>query len=327
MLIFFSEPTGKTAPRLLEDLLDYDARRSKNKKYHLLADPPPQYVDPQKLIPERKDMRDCRHDLIIKEDQSSDPISADEKPNTSKKYVVATYCSKCRYHFHITVDYTKGSNGPREPCELGSNNPLHHFRYVQNKSRKSISKGETSKYDGHIELHHFKCSNTKCPAVVEIKITPPRFGKEFSKQFDMPKLEARYRAAVEQAAEAGKPQRFDNDQTFRPSMAMFLICQYLRDAMSQKPDENKRIAHKNKKFLLGCGGDCDEMMKYLDFQMSEEEDEDVSMHPLVSAALSHGESFNRLISKYHILRWRVEIHTRFPKAIAARDTFQQFHMY
>jgi len=54
MLIYVAGPTGKTAPRLLEDILDYDPRYVKKKELHLIADPAPQYTDPHRLIPIRK---------------------------------------------------------------------------------------------------------------------------------------------------------------------------------------------------------------------------------------------------------------------------------
>lgn len=275
MLIFYSEPTGKTTPRLIEDLLDYDPRNCKTKKYHLLADPAPQYIDPAKLQPLRTDHKDCRHDLILKLDQSSPALSADGKADFTTPHIVATFCGKCRWHFEITLQHSPpGGIIPREPCVLGSSNPLHHFRYVQNKSQRGIQPGATPKYEGYTELHYFKCSNTKCPAFLVIKITPPRLSKDALKNLsDSAKLEARRAAALRHTVQIGNPNRYDKIPHQKPSDACFLLYRYIRDALTAEPDESKRVRGDNKNFSLVFGRDCDELLKYLDFTEIKEVEE------------------------------------------------------
>src|SRR5450432_3064423 len=107
---------GKTTPRLIRDLLDYDPRRSRPEGKHLLIDPPPIYRTGGKPYPLRILPQDCSHQLWRKDGQTFAPL-VDEQPNTASKYISSSYCGRCLYHFDIIADFTRRP-GRETPCDL-----------------------------------------------------------------------------------------------------------------------------------------------------------------------------------------------------------------
>jgi hypothetical protein len=69
--------TGKTAPRLIKDLQDYDPRYLPQNVRNLLVDPAPIYKGTSIL---RKGVRDCRHVLMRKDEQTTAIISNGDRP-------------------------------------------------------------------------------------------------------------------------------------------------------------------------------------------------------------------------------------------------------
>jgi ubiquitin carboxyl-terminal hydrolase 25/28 len=260
---------GKTAPRLIDDLLDYDPSHSKNNGRNLLADDAPQYRGKAFL---RKGMQDCRHVLMIKSEQSNVPASKDEQPNESKTYVVAAYCSKCRYHFDVAIDFRIRA-GRQTPCRLSDpDNPMHHLRLVESRDAKEYAeRGGYSKYDILAEYHRWECSGAICPAVVDIRITPPRLGKKMlSLITDKQKVHLRGRRVIQ-----ADPERFHGSTPSSPLQALSNLRTYLKDARGPKDPENpKKIAKRNRRLLLSFADECDSIFEYLDFKEIMEEASD-----------------------------------------------------
>lgn len=253
-----SHGPGKTAPRLITDLLDYDPRR-RNDGRNLLVDPAPRFRDRQ--LPPRTGVNDCRHTLMRKDTQTISPISNDEQPDMSTKYIVASYCSKCLYHFHITVDFIR-RRGRQSPCAFGGPNLMHHLRLVESVDpEKYKERYGRDKYNTLTEAHRFVCSVEVCPVVVEINISPPRFGKDLLSLISDPaKVNRRGQKVIRE-----DPERYEEMLPMLPTEIMSVLRQYLNDALTKAPNELKRIAKRNKKFLLAFSDECDSLFEYLDF--------------------------------------------------------------
>jgi ubiquitin carboxyl-terminal hydrolase 25 len=253
--------TGKTAPRLINDLLDHDPRYSSKHGRNLLVDPAPRYRGTQ--LPPRKSKLDCRHTLMKKEHQTNAPLSTDEHPDESTEYKVAAYCSTCQYHFDITIDFWPRKDR-QTPCNLSDEfNPLHHLRLVKStNSREHIEKHGVNKYYPLTEAHRFVCSGAKCPLVVDIRISPPRLSNGIlSDILDTAKLEARGRREIK-----NDPDRYQGLSPIKPVQALGFLRQYLYDAKGAKSrTELKKIARRNKKYMLTFADECDELFEYLDF--------------------------------------------------------------
>lgn len=266
--------SGKTAPRLIRDLLDYDARRPRQIGKNLLIDPQPIFRE-GKYRPLRKLPNDCPHQLRRKDLQTFTP-AVDERPSTTSKYISASYCARCLWHFDIIADFTRRP-GRDTPCELESLFPLHHLQYVRTKRRTESDKEKINeKYDNFKEIHTFACSNPACPAVVDIRISPPRLNKEhLASLWDPAKVFKRGQKAIND-----QPERYHDRRPISPLEVLNLLRTYLSDALNKYPAEKKRITVRNKRFLLAFSDECDDIFEYLEFGLQlEPSDDGVSFFP------------------------------------------------
>ena len=238
----------------------------------------------------RKGFQDCRHTFMKKVDQTKAPVSIDEQPDGSTKYVVATYCSTCRCHIDIIVDY-RTRDSEQISCRLSdSQNPLHHLRVVDSLDGKEYEqrRGGHNKYDTFMEQHRFECSGASCPIVLDIKISTPRLSRKMlSLITDPKKVFTRGKRVIQE-----EPLRFDGLQPIAPLQAIMNLRTYLHDARAAKdPQELKKIAKRNKKFSLGFADECDSLFEYLDFKVVTEDGPDPAVvcpfttHSVVMASL------------------------------------------
>lgn len=264
-MLIRTELAGKTAPRLINDLLDYDPRYSRNGR-NLLADPAPRYRGI--ALPPRRGRSDCHHALMKKEHQSNAPRSNDEQPDEFTEYKVAAYCHNCLYHFDVTANFSRRQSR-KTPCSLADDhNPLHHLQLTDSKSSREHRETQgLNKYDQFTEGHRFACSAVDCPLVVDIKISPPRLSQSLlSYILDPAKLEARGRREIEK-----EPERYQDIPLTKPLQALGYLRQYLIDAKTARNREGlRKIARRNKKYMLTFADECDELFHYLDFVPVEE---------------------------------------------------------
>ncbi|KAL2072254.1 hypothetical protein VTL71DRAFT_11597 [Oculimacula yallundae] len=249
---------GKTAPRLILDLLDYDPRKGYGR--NLLADPAPKY---RKGLWDAKHPEACRHTLMRKT-QTRAPVSNDEQPGADTTYEIAAYCNECRRHFILTVDYTRQKNF-QIPCRQSDKaNPLHHFRLVESTTGKDYrDKYGLNRYDHLLEAHRFSCTGTNCPATLVIKISAPRLGGSLRDMItDRTRLDIRGRQEIAKDAV-----RYQGLEPVRPAMALGYLRSYLVDA---KASRARNIAKRNKKFVIAFGEDCNDLFEALGFTMIEE---------------------------------------------------------
>jgi ubiquitin carboxyl-terminal hydrolase 25/28 len=139
---------------------------------------------------------------------------------------------------------------------------LHHFRYVRTKTRAEFDKEKNNeKYDNFKEIHTFACSSPACPAVVDIRISPPRLNKErLTSLWDTSLLIRRGQKAIKE-----QPERYQGTRPLAPVEVLNVLRTYLVDALNKHPAEKKRIAVRNKRFLLAFSDECDDIFEYLEF--------------------------------------------------------------
>jgi len=251
--LLLTASAGKTAPRLLQDLLSYDPRFEDRAKRNLLTSPPPLW-DPNAERTAAVPRRNCRHAFLTKEEQSQLPSSGEE-PRLAAVYKLAAYCSRCRYHFLLQVDY-HGDGQRNAICQSHSREfPLHHFLF----------QGE----GGH-GTFAFACSAPPCPAALTIQVTPPRLTEDdVNTLTNRAVLRRRWEAAKVLAGERADP------NMARPVDAPDFLNTYLQDSLN--PQKGKaRIPLLNRKFLKTFGRDCDGILKKLGFTNAVENDEDDS---------------------------------------------------
>jgi ubiquitin carboxyl-terminal hydrolase 25/28 len=253
-----NSPLGKTAPRLIQDLLSYDPRRAVLFGQNILTDPAPQYHQ-DVMLPTLVAKGSCRHKYMTKLDQSQLP-APDRKPERATSYKVASFCHECRCHLLLIVDFKTGSG--EQPCP-NSQYPLHHFIHHPQSSSRQESSVNGRKGDRWVDQQRFECSSPDCPAVLTIRICAPRITAEWETLLTDEKLVKERAEAVMKLA----PDRFEGIAPPLPINVLLNLRSYLNNAL--RNPEVKKIASLNKKFVT-CFGDfgqpCRDLLEYLGFE-------------------------------------------------------------
>lgn len=201
------------------------------------------------------------------------PASNDERPTAASKYMVVAYCSQCRYHFQIIANFHQ-RNAQQAPCCLSDEtNPMHHLQIKESiYARDNPSKFALDKYNNFLEYHRWTCSAPFCPLVLEIKISPPRLHDSILSLILSPeRVLARGKKVV-----AEEPLRYAGLGPLTVLQILSNLRTYLSDAKAARDQsELKRIAARNKKFVLAFADECDSLLQYLDFTPITEEDAEV----------------------------------------------------
>lgn len=204
----------------------------------------------------------------MRKDQTRAPVSKDEQPGADTSYQVSAYCNKCRYHYQINVDYSRKKDF-QTPCKQSdSENPLHHFRLQDSITGKNYREQfGINEHDHLIEAHRFWCTGSNCPAVMDIRLSAPRLGKSLVDMItDKQRLEIRGRKAL-----AKDPVRYQGQEPVTPVAALYFLRSYLSDAKAARDSTSlKKIAMRNKKFIMAFGDECNDLFEALGFTMVEE---------------------------------------------------------
>ena len=244
---------GKTAPRLLEDLLSYDPRTASTSK-NLLADPAPIWDETQVYVP-RRPKNSCRHQYTIKHLQSVLPL-LDTRPEQDTKWRVASVCSTCRCHLTMTIDFG-GSSWKIAPCPI-TNRPLHFFVLLSRREPQDPWVSEDIRYGRREREYCFKCTARRCQATLRITVSPARLtAEQISLLTDSRLLVSRYEAAV--ASDSTR-----NFEKANGALVLHRLRIYLRDGLDTKSGKSQ-FPKKNKSFMVSFGEECDEILRSLGF--------------------------------------------------------------
>lgn len=249
---------GKTAPRLLEDLLNYDPRAEHILQRNILTSSPSQESKGSSAPVPSKDS--CRHTFVSKLDVDEILPGTDTRPGPTCVYELHAICRKCRHHLDLNIDYRGAeqlsSSGQFEFFACPNKEyPLHHFQF--------ISKEKTTLDD---TVYNFRCSAPQCLAKLRVSLRPPRFPDESIRLLSDPQL---LQARVDKAKKED-PDRPDLEAAQAGSCYELLLV-FLTHAMDMDR-ERKTIKLGNRRFMLTFGGDCDSLLKNLGFELVQEEE-------------------------------------------------------
>lgn len=119
----------------------------------------------------------------------------------------------------------------------------------------------SEKYDNFKEIHTFACSNPSCPAVVDIRISPPRLSKDrLALLVDAGRVYRRGQRAMKE-----QPERYQDSRPLNPVEVLNVLRTYLSDALNKSA--KNRIAVRNKRFLLAFSDECDDIFEFLEFEL------------------------------------------------------------
>lgn len=262
MLRFYLNPAGKTAPRLLEDLLKYNPKNKDRDGYNTLTDLLP--IDGSDEI-FNIDLHEegCHHNYMLKFEQSFIP-PIDTRADSTTAWKIATICLLCRYHLDLIIDF-RGKESPLNACP-NREYPLHHFIFESSASDAGRESEQRDAIDPQSSSSHFQfhCTAEQCQAALLIQFHPPRLrNDQIRKLADPNLLEVRKEAAVQ-----ADPARFDEFQTAKPVEVLEVLYAYLRDSLDlTRPATRRRIPVRNRLFMLSFGSDCDKILQDLGFRL------------------------------------------------------------
>ncbi|KAK7528055.1 uncharacterized protein IWZ02DRAFT_143660 [Phyllosticta citriasiana] len=241
---------GKTAPRLIEDLYNYDPRQRAHFGRNVLADPPPHYDADKPFAEYPPTPPNCRHHLVLKPDQCVFPETWDAQTSQSTVYKIASMCRLCRHHFAVILD-SRGAHRTN-PCP-NEQFKLHHFQCTRDSTQ-----GDGAPQDSPQERYLFRCSSQSCGASVKIEVLRPRLNAaEINLLSNQEVLEQRL-----QKAKRLDPGR-DELQVARSIDGFYILYAYIKDALTS--DTPRSIPVRNRKFLVTYGEDCDHILSRLGF--------------------------------------------------------------
>lgn len=244
---------GKTPPRFLRDLSRYNPHKLLPSAYNVLTQLPLQY---EGSPPKRAKKGSCQHKWALKLNQSTLP-ELDVRPDYSSFYTAAAYCTSCRCHVDISIDY-RGEGPGVVPCPK-EDAPLHHFVYLANafNGRRAIKNGFNS--GPWVDIQHFQCSSLSCSARLTTRFRPPRLTKEWTALLtDRSIIKERARKVMEEESA-----RFEGHAVPSPIQVLVNLRAYISNAM--KSPDSRRIIGNNKKWLLSLGEPCADLLEYLGF--------------------------------------------------------------
>ncbi|KAI9703979.1 MAG: ubiquitin-specific protease ubp2 [Bogoriella megaspora] len=248
---------GKSAPRLLEDLLLYDPRYG-HSGTNLLADPSPVY-DPNAWKPHLP-KNSCRHQYTVNLLQSVIPY-LDSRPDEDTKWRVASICQNCRCHLTATIDFEATTN----PCP-NEQHPVHFFVLTSRIESEVPWLSETVASKDRECQYTFQCTARGCSAVLKITLAPPRLSSEAVNRIAGPRqLRARYEAAVASDRSRGF-------EEVNGALALNRLRTYLRDGLDTKSNRTQ-FPKKNKAFMTTFGEDCDDILMSLGFTDEDDSEE------------------------------------------------------
>jgi ubiquitin carboxyl-terminal hydrolase 25/28 len=227
-----------------------------------LTSPPPQHDNSKPGVP-AVPARNCRHALLNKTEQSQLPVPGDD-PDHTTVYKVASYCSLCRWHIDVIVDF-RNDGSRNKPCKKGDEEyMLHHFLFEGDGTESHSTNGLGS--DKAPRSYTFRCSAPPCPAVVHIRMRPPHLSDtDIETLTNQAQLRKRWEYAKQVAGD-----RADPDMARRVDGPDYLNT-YLTDALNPVKGKS-RIPLLNRKFLKTFGRDCDSILLHLGWTTQQEEE-------------------------------------------------------
>lgn len=150
---------GKTTPRLVLDIHQYDPAHPPTSGRNLLSEVPPVFDSGYYGPLEYLSPNACSHQYVTKVNQNTVSTGA-----PSKLFAI---CAKCRCHLQITVTNsdTVGQHGQ------GLTNHIHHLVCKGGqfgKAGRTITAKEQT-----VEVFHYECSYFTCPTRVSVSVASP----------------------------------------------------------------------------------------------------------------------------------------------------------
>ncbi|KAE8394184.1 hypothetical protein BDV23DRAFT_148047 [Aspergillus alliaceus] len=256
------QQSGKTAPRLVQDICDYDPAHLPATGRNLLADVPPVFPEYYNGPLEHISTAACRHNFVSKPAQSYVPQP--EQGNTGAPTKVSAICSRCRYHLQVVVSSTPGIGHPSSRFS----DHVHHLVYKSGNYRGGPAPEEVSSKGQMLETFHYECSYLTCSIAVSVRFASPLLNEDRTRLLVDPKL-LRERA---DEAFAAHPDRLEGVARPQPINVLMNLRAYVSHALLDS-QQSKSISAVNKRFMtcFGVEGEpCRDLLEFLGFSTKNE---------------------------------------------------------
>ncbi|KAJ5109239.1 hypothetical protein N7456_005914 [Penicillium angulare] len=254
--------SGKTAPRLVEDIFLYDSANPPYTGRNLLSQVPPVYEENYNGPAEYISGDACQHNYVTKPDQTL--VSQSDEPGRAGTSKVSAVCSKCRYHLQVVVN-TSNTVGPSANRVAWH---IHHLIYQSGRDRNSWELPETMETGQTAETFHYRCSHERCPVTVSLRIMSPIINPELASLLtDADVIQSRAQEAI-----ASQPERLEGVAIPLPITVLDNLRLYLTNALHH-PELRKSITQGNKRFMVSFGvrGEpCRELLEFMGFSFQED---------------------------------------------------------
>ena len=254
MLIASALFLGKTAPKLLADLLLYDPPNQKG-LFNNLVDIP-KFEDGRWTVDPTPSRSCCYHKWILDEDHTTLQSLNPDLVNSSEYWVTA-HCTICRTQ--LTILLTLKTQSAFHPCP-SSNSPLHHFLPLDQTSESIATVVESTQPEQSRNVQEFTCTSSSCTAVLHVVYKSSRLVPKWVKLLTDPVL---IQARAEQAI-TSDPDRFEGYGIPTGAEVLSNLRAYLLNGL--RSPEPKVINGANKRWLLSLGESCKELLEYLGFE-------------------------------------------------------------
>ncbi|KAJ5281068.1 hypothetical protein N7478_006440 [Penicillium angulare] len=236
--------SGKTAPRLAEDVFLYDSANPPYTGRNLLSQVPPVYEENYNGPAEYISGVACQHDYVTKSDQTH--LSQSEEPGRAGTSKVSAVCSKCRYHLQVVVN----TSNTVDPTKNRVAWHVHHLVYQGGRERNAWDIPETMETGQIAETFHYRCSHDKCAVTVSLRIMSPIINPELALLLtDVAVIQSRAQEAI-----ASQPERLEGVAIPLPITVLDNLRLYLTNALHH-PELRKSITQGNKRFMVSFGND------------------------------------------------------------------------
>ncbi|KAL4865989.1 hypothetical protein BDV12DRAFT_173679 [Aspergillus spectabilis] len=250
--------SGKTAPRLVQDILDYDPAHPPDTGRNLLAEVPPVYPENYQGPPHFISPSACRHSYVTKPNQSTRPQQGEDRGSAVTPTKISAICSKCRYHLQLKVGYNPGGQSGHSPSDH-----LHHLVYRYGGYKGGQTQEEITPKGQAVETFHFECSYTTCPYKASIQVATPVLSEDMVRLLtDSVLLQKRTDDAL-----AADPERLEGVARPQPITVLMNLRTYIENSL-RNSQQSKSISAVNKRFMTSFGVDgkpCQDLLEFLGF--------------------------------------------------------------
>ncbi|KAL4908121.1 hypothetical protein BDW74DRAFT_146881 [Aspergillus multicolor] len=248
---------GKTAPRLIRDIIDYDPAHPPETGRNLLAEVPPVYPEHYQGPLQFISPSACSHSYVTKPHQTIRSPQGEHRASSGIVTKISAICSKCRCHLQLEQRMDAGARAGQ------SFGHIHHFIWYWGKYRGGQREAQVTSKGQVVESFRYECSDPYCRYQITVQVASPLLSDHWVRLLtDTGLLKKRADEAL-----AYDPERLEGMACPQPITVLLNLRAYIDNAL-YKTQQSKSISAVNKRFMMsfGVNGEpCRDLFEFLGF--------------------------------------------------------------